>query len=137
MSTASSMSLCIEASLKKACTATRKPDEKSVHQKMLDSKYSKTKADIPAMPMVAVFCGMLTPVRIAQDGQCQNRFDGAIDYLVRIHRIVSLYLPATCKAPVCDARITPTQAKANKLIPIIVVGLINMVKQNKTAATRM
>ena len=61
MATASFISLCIEASRKRACIATMKPPEKSVHQKILDNKYRRQTTEIPLIISVAVFCGIATP----------------------------------------------------------------------------
>jgi hypothetical protein len=55
MATASSMSLCILASLSMACTAIRKALLQKAHQKILDNNQNKKRMDKIAMMIVAVF----------------------------------------------------------------------------------
>jgi hypothetical protein len=62
IATMSPISLCIDASRKKACTAMKKPDQNKDHQKMLVSIHMSANINSTPMINVAVFCRMATAV---------------------------------------------------------------------------
>ena len=51
------------------------------------------------------------------------------------HNLPPTHLPLTCMLPSLVALITAIQANPNRPIPIIALGLINSVKQNKNMVT--
>lgn len=144
ISTLSSSSLCIDASLNRQCTPVKNPDVDNVHQKMWDRSQISTRTLSPPMPMDACFWVMVIPGRMRGKRvvRKQNNTNSNSHFSTMNLQLLSLIFhsirsPFTCIDPSDVALITAIQANPKSPKPIIALGLINKVNPNNTAVKRI